>query len=303
MRALYAAFSGPLYAVRRASDNVTLNISVLAPGGFADAAAQDEFCGGSACVFARLFDQSPEGNTLDVGPPGGARPHEDAFVNATRTVVTVGGGAHRAYGMLFSGGMGYRIDNSSGVAKGVASESIYMVTSSNFTNAGCCFDFGNAESNNRDDGRGTMEALNFGTSNNSHWVVGVGAGPHVMIDLENGLWAGGGSEHVNARNHALNHTFVTAMAKGGAPAAGSGFALKGGDARAGALDTFYEGPYPPRYAMKKQGSVILGIGGDNSNGGTGFFFEGAITAGYSTDATDAALQADVVAAGYTGLEW
>lgn len=36
---------------------------------------------------------------------------------------------------------------------------------------------------------------------------------------------------------------------------------------------------------------------------TGSFFEGAITAGYSTDATDAALQADVVAAGYTGLGW
>ena len=47
--------------------------------------------------------------------------------------------------------------------------------------------------------------------------------------------------------------------------------------------------------MKKQGAIILGIGGDNSDGAVGVFLEGAITKGYSADATDDDVQADIVA--------
>src|SRR5579863_2936407 len=36
-RALYATYSGPLYQVRRASDNATTNISPLSAGGVANA--------------------------------------------------------------------------------------------------------------------------------------------------------------------------------------------------------------------------------------------------------------------------
>jgi hypothetical protein len=50
--------------------------------------------------------------------------------------------------------------------------------------------------------------------------------------------------------------------------------------------------------MKKQGAIILGIGGDNSNGAQGNFFEGVMTSGYSSDATDNAVQANIVATGY-----
>ena len=78
-----------------------------------------------------------------------------------------------------------------------------------------------------------------------------------------------------------------------------GFALKGGNAQKGKLITFFDGPRPRGdNPMKKQGGLILGVGGDNSPGGVGTFFEGAITAGYSSDASDAAVQADIIAAGY-----
>lgn len=50
--------------------------------------------------------------------------------------------------------------------------------------------------------------------------------------------------------------------------------------------------------MRKYGGIILGIGGDNSHGGVGTFYEGAITQGYSGDAADVALQANIAAAGY-----
>jgi hypothetical protein len=53
--------------------------------------------------------------------------------------------------------------------------------------------------------------------------------------------------------------------------------------------------------MKKKGAIILGIGANNSNRAVGTFYEGAITHGYSSDATDDAVQADIVAAGYADV--
>ena len=53
--------------------------------------------------------------------------------------------------------------------------------------------------------------------------------------------------------------------------------------------------------MKKEGAIILGIGGDNSNGSAGTFYEGVMTSGYPSDATENAVQANIVAAGYTAI--
>ena len=52
----------------------------------------------------------------------------------------------------------YHVDNTTGVATGNDPESIYAVLSGTHINGGCCFDYGNSEVNNRDDGCGTMEA-------------------------------------------------------------------------------------------------------------------------------------------------
>jgi non-reducing end alpha-L-arabinofuranosidase len=96
-------------------------------------------------------------------------------------------------------------------------------------------------------------------------------------------------------NTPLTTEYVTAMVKGGS----NGFALKGGDATQGGLTTMFDGPRPNGYQpMKKQGSIILGIGGDNSDSAIGTFYEGAITTGYSSDAADDAVQASIVAARY-----
>ena len=84
MRALYKAYAGPLYQVRRGSDNTTMDIKVTAAGGFADSAAQDKFCGASACHIWRIYDQSAKMNHLDIAPPGGAHRAEDVPVNATK---------------------------------------------------------------------------------------------------------------------------------------------------------------------------------------------------------------------------
>ena len=98
-------------------------------------------------------------------------------------------------------------------------------------------------------------------------------------------------------NMAIEGEFVVAMVKGDS---NDHWAIKGGSAQAaGDLRTMFDGRRPPRYhPMRKQGAVLLGIGGDNSDGATGTFFEGVMLQGFSTDAADAAAQADIVRAGY-----
>ena len=57
VRALFGSFSGSLYQVKRASDNATMDIPVLSPGGVSNATAQDIFCAQTECVIQRLYDQ------------------------------------------------------------------------------------------------------------------------------------------------------------------------------------------------------------------------------------------------------
>ena len=45
--------------------------------------------------------------------------------------------------------------------------------------------------------------------------------------------------------------------------------------------------------MKKQGGIILGVGGDNSHRAIGTFYEGVMTTGFSSDAADNAVQSNV----------
>ena len=92
--------------------------------------------------------------------------------------------------------------------------------------------------------------------------------------------------------------FVTAMAKGEP----HHWTSMGGDSQQGPLQVMFDGPrvnatYDP---MRKQGAILLGNGGDNSNGSQGTFYEGAMTAAetFPTDATDQLVQANVVAAKY-----
>jgi len=292
VRALAAAYSGNLYQVKRASDSTTKDIAVLTPGGFANAAAQDTFCSGTTCTISILYDQSGKGNHLTSAPAGGAKNSTDNEANATALKLTASG--HAAYAVHIPAGVGYRNDKTVGIAVGDAPESLYMVTSGNYYNGGCCFDYGNAETNNRDDGAGTMEAVYFG--NSTGWGKGTGTGPWVMADLENGLFAGK-DFGPTATNTPMTSTYVTAMVTGRSGT----FAIKGGNSQSGTLTTMYDGARPTMTGynpMKKQGAIILGIGGDNSNSAQGNFFEGCITSGASSTATDDAVQANIVAAGY-----
>jgi hypothetical protein len=295
VRALYGAYNGRLYQVKRASDGTTQDISTLQAGGFANAVTQNSFCSGTTCVISIIYDQSSKGNHLTSGWTGGNAPSASLPANAAALPVTISG--HAVYGVKFDGdngnysaaGNGYRNDTATGTATGNSPESEYMVTSSNWVNTGCCFDYGNAEKSATDQGSGTMEAVYFGTATN--WGFGTGNGPWVMADQENNLFSGG-VPGFNAGDLTITDTYVTAMVKGNG---GSGWALKGGNAQSGTLTTMYSGPRASGYnPMNLKGAIILGVGGDNSEGANGEFFEGVMTSGYAADATDALIQANIV---------
>jgi len=289
VRALYSAYSGNLYQVRRTSDNMTMDIGVLSPGGFANAAAQDTFCGSGACTISIIYDQSGKNNHLTKAPPGGAKTTGDNEADAKALPVTISG--HKVYGEHNPTGVGYRNNKPTGTATGDNPETEYMITSGNYYNGGCCFDYGNMETSSRDDGEGTMEAIYFG--NCTVWGKGSGSGPWVMGDLENGLWAGNVSPYNG--NTPVTYTYVTAMLKGDV-AGKNHWAIKAGNGQTGPLTKMFDGQRPSsRYnPMRKQGAIGLGTGGDNSNGAQGNFFEGVMTAAYSSDAADDAVQANIV---------
>jgi len=295
-RALYSAFSGSLYEVKRGSDNTTTNIAPLSAGGVANAAAQDTFCASTTCLITIIYDQSGRGNHLTQAPPGGfSGPESNGYDNLASAIgapVTLNG--QKAYGVFISPGTGYRNNAASGTATGDAAEGMYAVLDGTHYNSGCCFDYGNAETNSHDTGNGHMEAIYFGTC--SSWGTGSGSGPWIMADLENGLFSGSSASN-NAGDPSISSRFVTTAIKGEP----NQWAIRGANAASGSLSTYYSGARPSVSGynpMSKEGAIILGIGGDNSISAQGTFYEGVMTSGYPSDATESSVQANIVAAKY-----
>jgi hypothetical protein len=293
VRALYHNYDDPLYQVTRALDGARANIGVLKPGGFADSAAQDTFCAGTVCTITRIYDQSPDHNDLGVGPIGGNGP-TDSAANASALPVTVDG--HHVYGLYIQPGDGYRNDVTRGVAVGDQPQGAYMVTSAIDTNGLCCFDFGNAETSGTDAGNGHMDAISF-TSVRGSGAAPNSSGPWVQADLESGLFASNGAGPGSNAGNA--DEFVTAIVNSNGSTM---YDVKDGNAQSGGLTIDYSGPLPDLggyVPLQQEGAIILGTGGDNSNQSSGFFFEGVLTAGFPSAATDNAIQANIVATGYT----
>ena len=80
----------------------------------------------AACVIEKIYDQTGNGNHLLPATPAINNPEADNPVNATRHPLMVGG--HKVYGAFFETGMGYRAQNTTGLALGNAPETLYMVT-------------------------------------------------------------------------------------------------------------------------------------------------------------------------------
>ena len=300
-RALYGAYNGNLYQVRRSSDNTTRNIGVLSRGrrrqrrgpGLVLRRHHLRHHGRLRPVRARQRPVVPGIQRASPGSP------QSSPARATTESLTVGGS--KAYSLYINPGNSYwRDGHLTGVPTGSAPEGMYMVTSGTHVNSGCCFDYGNSETTRKADAR-----RGHGRDLLRHAAAGSAAapapGPWVQADLEWGLYPGG-SQSWNPNQRAFTSKFVTATLKNNGT---SRFAIKGSNAQSGSLYTLWDGALPSGYSpMKKQGAIILGSGGDcckpdgGANLSAGTFYEGAMVAGYPSDATENAVQANIVAAGY-----
>ena len=299
-RALYRQYSGALYQVSRESDGLMVDVPLLRVGGVANATVQDEFCDGTTCYMTIIYDQSGVRNHLTQAPAGGAGAGStangnDNLANAADAPVRLI--RQKAYGVFISPGTGYRNDDTSLIATGDDPEGLYAIFDGTHYNEECCFDYGNAETSADDTGNGHMEAIYFGARSRSGGS-GSGNGPWIMADLENGLFAG--SKPIqNPDDPSLSSRFVTAFVKGEPDR----WAVRGGDSTSGHLSTFFQGHRPNGgyNPLSKEGAIILGIGGDNSDAGQGTFYEGAMTRGYPSDHTENEIQANIMAANYVDL--
>ncbi len=301
VRALFGAFDGDLYQVKR-QDGMLEDIPVLSPGGFADAAAQEAFCSGSSCVMWKIYDQTGNGNFLEAtsmeSEVATTMNASMSPANAAAEKVTVGG--HEVYSLFTRPSQSYWNDGSqNGMPVGTEPQGVYMVTSGTHFNEGCCYNYGNGQLDRSYSGGPMMDSVYFGS--NQIWGTGAGnEGPWVMADMEDGMLAGGTPGAQNNDNIPLPFPFVTAIEKNNGT---DTFALKGADATSAELITMWDGPLPnTKRPMQKQGAVIMGAGGDccysNNNLSEGTFYEGAIVSGYPTDETDEAIHQNVVEVGY-----
>ena len=313
VRVLSSTYKGPLYQVRKTSDKTTKDISQTADG-FANSKDQDDFLGSNAGTISKLYDQSGKGNDLTVAKKGsytGTAAQDDKESNAKGLKIMVNG--HSVYAIYAKSTEGYRakqegysgypakVAASAGMPTGNQPQGIYMLTDGSRPNIGCCccFDFGNASLDNAAGGTGMMNTLFFGIG---YWGKGAGSGPWFENDMEAGVWAGGSgaSNAVNSKlpSSKFNYAFgITKTSTSGTPQ----YAIRvaSGTVGNGAspdLVTAYDGQAPSTW--KQQGGIVLGIGGDNSNSSDWTFYEGCITAGRPSDATDALILKNISAARY-----
>jgi len=289
VRALYAAYDGPLYQVQRSDDGGTFDVPLLSDAGYVNAAAQDAFCAGTTCYVSTIYDQSPQGNDLvsvDNPVPASALPIRIAGLPA--------------YGLYISPGMGFSDRGATGTATGSQAEGIYMVSSSAIYGGFCCFDYGNAERAERNDWAGAMHSIYWGVG---CWHEGCpsGTGPWIAYDLEEGWYYSDQQSDTNPNDTGVSYPFVSLFSStDGAQTINR----KTGDAQSGSLTTWFSGGLPQSggyIPLKLEGGIILGTGGDNSHGNSGLFFEGAMTIGQPADAVDDAIQENIVNAGYASI--
>jgi hypothetical protein len=294
VRSLNSLYKGPLYQVRKVgSGGGSSTHDISADGGFSDSATQDSFCGADACTISIIYDQSGKGNDLKKAPPDCYLDTNNPGSNesdAKGRSLKIGG--HNVYALYMVPRDGYRNNQTTAMPIKDDAQGIYEVVDGTRFSDTCCWDFGNGSIDNCIGPNGQSNALFFGTG---YWGKGADNGPWFMGDFGAGVWAGGSgvSGARNLDDPSTTYDFAMGILKTNA----TNYAIRVGNGQSGDLVTAYDGALPfPTWSMK--GGIVLGLGQDGSNASSGTFFEGAITSGRPSDATDAAVLANVQAANY-----
>ena len=106
----------------------------------------------------------------------------------------------------------------------------------------CCWNFGNASTNNCYGPSGQMNALFLG---DGYWGSGAGDGPWFMGDFEAGVWAGGtgASNAVNNNSPSMTMNYAFGILK----TRPNNYAIRVANAKTGSLTTAYDGGTPTAF--------------------------------------------------------
>ena len=309
-RALFAAYTGPLFRALRVSDKQEKDIGTVAATGLVDGVTLGTFCSGTSCKVTTLYDQS--GNDMwraddpSTNQPGTVKPCDLMDIqywqmsNGTNVPVAVESGP-----MWKSPAQCLRNrDKTKNMPTGSKAQTEYAIFHGQYLNNNCCFNYGNTGNAVHYSGPGTLSALNL--SKIAFWSQGTGSGPWPMVDFETGVYAGNTakcgsgvpssvactSTGQNA-NPSVTFDIVTTIFKHNGV---NHWALKTGNAKAGTLSVNVDlAALPNGYSpLKQEGGLGLGEGGAGDSNGTGGFSEGGVIAAETADSTDDAFQKSIV---------
>jgi non-reducing end alpha-L-arabinofuranosidase len=314
-RALFASYKGPLFKALRDSDKEEKDIGFVASTGLVDMTALNSFCSGTTCKVTTLYDQSGNGNDMWRGDVETNAPMDNgeapklcdlmaieymSLSDGSKLPIAVETGA-----MWKSKAQCLRNrDKTKNMPTGATPQTTYAIFHAKYLNNNCCFNYGNTGKRIHYTGPGTLSALNF--SKIEFWSKGTGSGPWVMVDWEQGVYAGniakcGSGAATTADctttgenpNPSITFDVVTTLFKHDGT---KHWAMKAGNAKAGTLAVSADLPTLPKgYSpLKQEGGLGLGEGGAGDSNGTGGFSEGAVMAAETADAVDNAIQKSIV---------
>jgi hypothetical protein len=314
-RTLFAAYKGPLFKALRDSDKQEKDIGIVEATGIVDMATLNSFCSGTTCKVTTLYDQSGNGNDMWRGDTAANSPMDNGEApklcdlmaldymqlsdGSKLPIIVETGGMWKAKSQCLR-----NRDKTKNMPINATPQTTYAIFHSKYVNGNCCFNYGNTGKRIHYTGPGTLSALNF--SKIEFWSKGKGSGPWVMVDWEQGVYAGnvakcGSGAAPSAEctstgenpNPSITFDVVTTLFKHDGV---KHWALKAGNAKSGELAVSIELPTLPKgYSpLKQEGGLGLGEGGAGDPNGTGGFSEGGIIASETTDAIDNAIQKSIV---------
>jgi hypothetical protein len=273
-RRMLASYAGPLFQVELPS-GAAQDIGSLSSG-YVNMALLNAFCGvnnANGCTVSIIYDQTGNGNVLPQAARAKQAPLAFSFFSAAFPAVP--------YVSITPGQFYRNRRNVSLIPTGANPTTEYMIVRTGHAST-CCGTYGNMEATVADTGNGHMFAVAYSTG--AEGVEGSGLGPWPGVDFENGVY-GYGAPPVGS--------YVTVLAKYRGSRLNS-WQLKSSHPSDARFTTLHDSV--PPYPLHMEGGLSLGEGGDASPAPVNFF-EGAILASATSDATDDALQANI-AAGY-----
>jgi hypothetical protein len=314
-RAMFASYTGPLFKALRVSDKQEKDIGIVAATGLVDTSALSTFCSATTCKVTTLYDQTDNKNDMWRGDTTANAPGTPTLCDlmdieywqmsdGTKVPLALEHGYEAGNSWKSPSQCLRNRDKTKNMPKGATPETQYAIFHGKYINDNCCFNYGNTGNLIHYTGAGTLSALNF--SKISFWSKGTGTGPWVMVDWEQGVYAGntglcgsgipaGVTCTTSGQNANPTITFdiVTALMKHNGV---DHWALKAGNAKTGELAVSADlNALPKGYSpLKQEGGLGLGEGGAGDANGSGGFSEGAVMAAETTDATDSAIQKSIV---------